>query len=51
MTSEQIENAKENLARIVQMLMGMLRRFSDFLREEGGEYGIEHEHDYERGER
>src|SRR5213075_3440807 len=35
-TSEQIENAKENLARIVQMLMGMLRRFSDFLREEGG---------------
>src|SRR6266480_8040432 len=51
---EQIERAKENLARIVQMLMGMLRRFSDFLREEGGKYGIEHEqeheHDYERGE-
>ncbi|HEX8490897.1 MAG TPA: four helix bundle protein [Chthoniobacterales bacterium] len=51
----QIESAKENLARIVQMLMGMLRRFSergDFLREEEvGEYGIEHEqeheHDYE----
>src|SRR5436190_23035866 len=53
-TVEQVENAKENLVRIVQMLMGMLRRFSDFLREEGGEYGIEHEqeheHDYERGE-
>jgi four helix bundle protein len=53
----QIESAKENLARIVQMLMGMLRRFSargDFLREEEvGEYGIEHEqeheHDYEGG--
>jgi four helix bundle protein len=54
---EHIESAKENLVRIVQMLMGMLRRFSergDFLREESGEYGIEHEqeheHDYERGE-
>jgi four helix bundle protein len=52
--SEQIENAKENLARIVQMLMGMLRRFSeraDILREDGVEYGVEHEqeheHDYE----
>ena len=51
---EQIENAKENLARIVQMLMGMLRRFSeraDILREDGVEYGVEHEqeheHDYE----
>ena len=43
---KQIENAKENLARIVQMLMGMLRRFSergDFLREDPGEYGFEHE--------
>src|SRR5687768_9600097 len=40
---DQIENAKENLARIVQMLMGMLRRFSErggFLREgEPGGYG------------
>ena len=47
---EQIETAKENLARIVQMLMGMLRRFSErgeFLREEADQYGIEHEHDYE----
>jgi hypothetical protein len=39
------------------MLMGMLRRFSergDFLREDAGEYGDEHEqeheHDYEGGE-
>jgi four helix bundle protein len=53
---EQIDSAKENLVRIVQMLMGMLRRFSeraDLLREEGEEYGIEHEqeheHDYDEG--
>ena len=54
---EQVENAKENLVRIVQMLMGMLRRFSErgeFLREDEEQYGIEHEqeheHDYDRGE-
>jgi four helix bundle protein len=52
---EQIESAKENLVRIVQMLMGMLRRFSErgeFLREDAEQYGIEHEHehDYEGGE-
>jgi four helix bundle protein len=49
-TPEQIETAKENLARIVQMLMGMLRRFSeraDFLREDEGGYGIDHDHDHE----
>jgi len=49
-TLEQIENAKENLARIVQMLMGMLRRFSergDFLREDEAGYGIDHEHEHE----
>jgi four helix bundle protein len=53
---DQVESAKENLARIVQMLMGMLRRFSgraDFLREEADQYRIEHEqeheHDYESG--
>ena len=48
---EQIDPAKENLARIVQMLMGMLRLFSgraDFLRKEGGEYGFEHEQEHER---
>jgi len=52
-TGDQVESAKENLARIVQRLMGMLRRFSergDFLREEADQYGIEHEHDYEGGE-
>jgi four helix bundle protein len=56
---EQVENAKENLVRIVQMLMGMLRRFSErgeFLREDEELYGIEHEqehehdYDYDRGE-
>ena len=54
---EQVNDAKEHLARIVQMLMGMLRRFSekgDFLREDASEYGVEHEqeheHDYEGGE-
>jgi len=49
-TPEQVENAKENLARIVQMLMGMLRRFSErgeFLREDEGGYGIEQEHEHE----
>jgi four helix bundle protein len=56
-TLEQVESAKDNLVRIVQMLMGMLRRFSergDFLREDAEQYGIEHEqeqeHDYEGGE-
>jgi four helix bundle protein len=47
---EQVENAKENLVRIVQMLMGVLRRFSErgeFLREDEELYGIEHEHEHE----
>jgi four helix bundle protein len=47
----QIEGAKKNLARIVQMLMGMLRLFSDradFLRENEGEYGFEQEHEHEQ---
>src|SRR5256885_9603322 len=33
-TSEQIENGKENLVRTVQMLLVMLRRYSDFCRVE-----------------
>jgi four helix bundle protein len=53
---EDITAQKERLSRIVQMLMGMLRRFSgraDFLREDQGNYSDqidheqEHEHDYE----
>jgi len=46
----QVMLAKERLARIVQMLIGLLRKFSeraDFLREEEAAYSIEHEHDYE----
>ncbi|HEX8898474.1 MAG TPA: four helix bundle protein [Chthoniobacterales bacterium] len=56
-TLDQIESAKDNLVRIVQMLMGMLRRFSErgeLLREDAEQYGIEHEqeheHDYESPE-
>ncbi len=56
-TEDVICVAKDRLSRIVAMLMGMLRKFSDrpeFLREEAAEYGIEREqereHDYEREE-
>lgn len=54
---ENITAQKERLSRIVQMLMGMLRKFSgraDFLREDEGHYSgrIEHEHEHEgRAER
>ncbi len=51
---EAIASAKERLSRIVAMLMGMLRRFSqrpEFLREDSPDYKAErereHEHDYE----
>ncbi len=54
--ADDIAPAKARLSRIVQMLMGMLRRFSErpeFMREDEARYGIEreqeHEHDYERG--
>ena len=49
-----IEGAKERLSRIVAMLMGILRKFSqrpEFLREQEADYPIErereHEHDYD----
>src|SRR6476646_6890837 len=47
---ERIESAKEELARIVQMLMGMLRRFSEtgnLVREDEGEFQFEDEHEHE----
>ena len=47
---EQIISAKEQLVRIVNMLMGMLKRFSsraEFLREDEGLYAIDHEHEHE----
>ena len=48
---EQIIAAKEQLVRIVNMLMGMLKRFSqraEFLREDEGLYAIEQEHEHEQ---
>ena len=49
--AERIVPAKERLVRIVNMLMGMLKRFSGrakFLREDEGLYAIEHEQEYEQ---
>jgi len=46
--AERILPAKERLVRVVNMLMGMLKRFSGrakFLREDEGLYAIEHEQD------
>ncbi len=43
--------AKEELVRIVQMLIGLLKRFSeraDVLREEEPDYGIEQDYDHEQ---
>ena len=48
--AEQILPAKERLVRIVNMLMGMLKRFSgraEFLREDEGLYAIDYEHEQE----
>lgn len=48
---DRILPAKERLVRIVNMLMGMLKRFSGrakFLREDEGLYAIEHEHEHEQ---
>jgi len=48
--TERIIPAKEQLVRIVNMLMGMLKRFSgraDLLAEEAGIYGSEQEHEHE----
>jgi hypothetical protein len=47
----QVAEQKERLARIVQMLIGLLRKFSEraeVLREGEAAYFIEHEHDYEQ---
>src|SRR5205814_2283010 len=49
--TERILPAKEQLVRIVNMLMGMLKRFSgraEFLREDEGAYSSEYDHDYEQ---
>ena len=49
-SKEQVVLSKEKLARIVQMLIGLLRKFSeraDVLREEESGYSVEHEHEQE----
>jgi four helix bundle protein len=51
LSSEQMIPAKEQLVRIVNMLMGMLKRFSaraEFLREGEGLYAIEQEHEQQQ---
>jgi four helix bundle protein len=50
-SEEQVVTAKERLARIVQMLVGLLRKFSEranVLREEEPTYSIEHDYEHER---
>lgn len=51
-TEEQVVLAKERLSRIVQMLIGLLRKFSeragDVLREEESDYSIDHDHEHEQ---
>jgi four helix bundle protein len=49
--TERIVVAKEQLVRIVNMLIGMLKRFSgraELLREDEPTYSAEHEHEYEQ---
>src|SRR6266403_1700575 len=50
-SKEQVVLAKEQLVRIVQMLIGLLRKFSEragVLREEEPAYSIDHDYDHER---
>jgi four helix bundle protein len=50
-SEEQVILAKERLSRIVQMLIGLVRKFSDragVLREEQSEYSIDHDYDHEQ---
>jgi four helix bundle protein len=45
-----IDLQKEKLVKIVQMLVGLLRKFSDragVLREDGGSYGSDYEHEHD----
>jgi four helix bundle protein len=50
-SEDQVILAKERLSRIVQMLIGLLRRFSEragVLREEQPDYSIDHDYDHEQ---
>jgi four helix bundle protein len=54
-TAEQVAGAKVDLARIVRMMIGLLKRFSeraDVLKEEDGFYGYQQdqEHDQDQGQ-
>jgi hypothetical protein len=49
-SEQQVAGQKEKLARIVQMLIGLLRKFSDradVLREEEPGYLVDHDHEQE----
>jgi four helix bundle protein len=49
-TEEKVVSSKQRLARIVQMLIGLLRKFSeraDVLREDEAEYLIDHDYEHE----
>ena len=50
-SEQQVAGQKEKLARIVQMLIGLLRKFSeraDMLREDEAAYLAEHDYDHEQ---
>ena len=50
-TEEQVDRGKQRLAKIVQMLVELLRKFSaraNVLREDEAEYPVEHDYDYEQ---
>jgi four helix bundle protein len=50
-SEEHVVSGKERLARIVQMLVGLLRKFSDraaVLREDEAVYPVEHDYGYEQ---
>jgi four helix bundle protein len=50
-SEQQVVGQKERLSRIVQMLIGLLRKFSEragVLREEQSEYSIDHDYDHEQ---
>jgi four helix bundle protein len=50
-TTEQVADAKANLARIVRMMIGLLKRFSeraDVLKEEDGHYGYQQDQEHDQ---
>ena len=50
-TAEQVSDAKADLARIVRMMIGLLKRFSeraDVLQEEDGHYGYQEDQEHDQ---